>query len=40
MNNIVTDGAKQAFVIQRTFKSNVLYSNTEKCIEIALKGEI
>ena len=40
MKFIATDGAKQAFVIQKSFNSKVLYSNTKQCIEIALKGGI
>lgn len=41
MDFIVTDSAKQAFIIKRSFNnSKVLYSNTKQCIEIALKGGI
>jgi len=40
MDFIATDGAKQAFIIKRSFNGKVLYSNTKQCIEIALNGGI
>jgi len=40
MDRVATDGAKQAYGVKRSFGSNVFFGNTERCIEIAIKGGV
>jgi len=40
MDRVATDGAKQAYGVKRSFGSNIFFGNTERCIEIAVKGGV
>lgn len=40
MNRVATDSAKQSFSMRRSFHSNVFLGDTERCIEIAVKGDV
>ncbi|MBA7663464.1 hypothetical protein ES703_71509 [subsurface metagenome] len=40
MNRVATDSAKQAFGVRRSFHSNIFVGDTERCLEIAIKGGI
>jgi len=40
LDRVATDGAKQAHGAKRSFGSNVFFGNTERCIEIAIKGGV
>lgn len=38
MNRVATDSAKMAFIPRRSFNSNIFFGDTERCIDIAIKG--
>jgi len=40
MDRVATDSARQAFNMRRSFFSNMFFGNTERCIEIAIKGGV
>lgn len=40
MNRVATDGAKQAYGVRRSFGGNMFFGNTERCIEIAVRGGV
>ncbi len=40
MDRIATDSVKQAFSVRRSYGSKMFFGNTERCIEIAIKGGV
>jgi len=40
MNRVATDSVKNAFGARRSFHSNIFFGNTERCIDIAIKGGV
>jgi len=40
MDCVATDSAKMAFIIRRSFHSNIFFGTRERCVEIAIKGGV
>lgn len=40
MERVATDSLKHAFGVRRSFKSNVFFGDTKRCIEIAVEGGV
>ena len=40
MDRVATDSVKQSFSVRRSYGSKMFFGNTERCIEIAIKGGV
>jgi len=40
MSRVATDSARQSFSMRRSFHSDIFFGNTERCIDIAIKGGV
>jgi len=40
MDRVALDSPKQAFGTRRSFHSNIVVGDTERCVEIAIKGGV